>query len=339
MSLAAALVALLLAQEDPFREVLARLREHAGRSVVAVDADRPADPDADPDGRTGSGQVAQHRDYYNRPRGPATGLVVSADGHVLTTRFNVSGTILKGGLRVTLHDGRVLPATLLGRDEGRDLALLKIEATGLPVLKAADPAKLGQGTFVALLGRSPDRDSVTLNLGILGALNRVDGLCVQTDAEMNYGNAGGPLVTLRGEFVGLACHIRPDAVWGQSGGVGFACRAAEIDAVMGRLKAGETIAAMKKPFLGVRPGEGDPEQEGYQVAEVLPDSPAAKAGLKKDDVLVELDGRKVVDFDTMEDALQGRKVGDVVTIRLQRKGDGGWTPMELKAALEGRAGP
>jgi serine protease Do len=322
---------------DPFAGPLAALRERVGRSVVAVDAARVDAPDADPEGRTGSGQVAQHRDYYNRPSGPASGVIWSSDGFVLTSRFNVSGKLKPGGLRVTLFDGRELPAELLGQDEGRDVALLRVKADGLPALPKADLARLGQGSFLALVGRSPDRGSPTINLGILSALDRMNRTCVQTDAEMNYGNAGGALVNLRGELVGVACQIRPEAVWGQSGGVGFACKVAEIEGVFERLKAGEFIPALKKAFLGLRPGEGDPEMEGYQVGEVVPDSPAAKAGVKKGDVLQFLDDVKVVDFETLGDALQERKAGDTATLRLKRKDDGVWKDLELQAVLEARA--
>lgn len=339
MSPALLLVLLQALNDDPFAPVLQRLRERAGRSVVAIDVARLDEPDADPDGRTGSGQVAQHRDYYNRPKGPVSGVVWSADGLILTSRFNVSGKLKKQGLKVTLWDGRELPAERLGQDEGRDVALLRVEARDLPVLPRAEYTKLGQGAFLALLGRAPDRGASTINLGVLSALQRMDKTCVQTDAEMNYGNSGGALVTLRGELVGIACQIRPSAVWGQSGGVGFACKTAEIDGVLERLKKGEIIPAEKRPFLGVRPAEADPDIEGYPVGEVLPGSPAEKAGLKKGDVITTVDGLKVVDFETLGEALFDKKAGATITLKLKRKNGAQWDELELKAVLEARADP
>jgi S1-C subfamily serine protease len=331
------LLALLLAAvgDDPFAPILAKLRESAAKSVVAIDVER----DSDPDGITGSGAVSQHRDYYNRPKGPTSGVIYEADGLVLTSRFNVSGGIRKNGIKVTLWDGRQFAGELLGTDEQRDIALVRIDAKELPVLPRADASAVGQGTFVALLGRSPDRSNATVNLGILSATSRMNKTAVQTDAEMNYGNAGGALVTLKGELLGVACNIKPDTVWGQSGGVGFACKTAEIDALLPRLKKGEKIEAEKRPFLGIRAGEGNPDVEGIQVADVVKDSPAEKAGIKKEDVLVELGGVKITDSESLKEALEPRKIGEEVELKVMRKGKDGWQEKAFKLKLEGKAEP
>ncbi|MBI3857061.1 MAG: trypsin-like peptidase domain-containing protein [Planctomycetes bacterium] len=328
------LACLLLAPpDDPMAPVLARLKETAAKSVVAIDVER----EADPDGITGSGAVAQHRDYYNRPKGPTSGVIYEADGFILTSRFNVSGTIRKNGLKVTLWDGRQFAGELLGSDEQRDIALVRIDAKELPVLPRAGAA--GQGTLVALLGRSPDRSSATVNAGILSATSRMNKTAVQTDAEMNYGNAGGPLITLKGELIGVACNIKPDTVWGQSGGVGFACKTAEIDKLLERMKKGEHIAAEKRPFLGIRAGEGNPDVEGIQIVEVMKDSPAEKAGIKKEDVLVELGGMKITDSESLKEALEVRKIGDEVELKVMRKAKDGWQEKVFKLKLEGKAEP
>jgi S1-C subfamily serine protease len=320
--------------DDPLAPLLAKLRETVGKSVVAIDVER----DADPDGITGSGAVAQHRDYYNRPKGPTSGLIYE-DGFVLTSRFNVSGTIRKNGLKVTLWDGRQILGELVGSDEQRDIALVRIDAKGFPVLPHADASAVGQGTFVALLGRSPDRSHVTVNVGILSATSRMNRTAVQTDAEMNYGNVGGPLVTLKGELIGVACNIKPDTVWGQSGGVGFACKTAEIDKLLERMKKGEHIAAEKRPFLGIRAGEGNPDVEGIQIVDVLKDSPAEKAGIKKEDVLVELGGAKITDSESLKEALEPHKIGEEVELKVVRKAKEGWQEKKFKLKLEGRAEP
>lgn len=321
--------------EDPFGPFLTKLRDRAAKSVVAIEVER----DNDPDGITGSGAVSQHRDYYNRPKGPASGVIYESDGFILTSRFNVSGGIRKHGLKVFLWDGREIEGELLGTDEQRDIALVRIEASGLPVLPHADLSTVTQGTFVALLGRSPDKSNPTLNFGILSALNRMNKTAVQTDAEMNYGNAGGALITLKGELIGIACNIKPDTVWGQSGGVGFACKSSEIDQLLGRLKKGERIEAEKKPFLGIRPGEGNPDVEGVQIAEVIKDSPAEKAGLRKDDVLTEFAGLKITDFESLKEALDLQKIGQEVPLKVMRKAKDGWAEQSFKLKLEGKAEP
>ena len=326
---------LLLAGDDPIAPTLAKLRQTVGKSVVAIEVER----DSDPDGITTSGAVAQHRDYYNRPKGPTSGVIYEAGGFILTSRFNVSGGIRKNGLKVVLWDGRRLDGELLGTDEQRDIALVKIAGEDLPVLPKADYSKLKQGTLVALLGRSPDPSSATVNFGILSAMNRMNRLSVQTDAEMNYGNAGGALVTLTGELVGVACNIKPDTVWGQSGGVGFACKTAEIDGLMERLKKGERIEAPKQPFLGIVAGEGNPDVEGIQIADVIKDSPAEKAGIKKEDVLIELGGAKITDSESLKEALEPRKIGDEVTLKVMRKGGKQWQEKSFTLKLEGKAEP
>jgi serine protease Do len=314
---------------------LEKLREQVARSVVAIEVER----EADPEGLTGTGAVSAHRDYFNRPKGPVSGVIYEADGFILTSRFNVSGTIRKNGLRVTLWDGRRVDAELLGADEQRDIALLKIAEQGLPVLPRADFKTLNPGTFVALVGRSPDLAHPTLNCGILSAMNRMDKVAVQTDAEMNYGNTGGALVTLKGELIGVGCNINPDTVWGQSGGVGFACKAPEIDALLERLKKGERIAAVKRPYLGIRTGEGNPEVDGVQIAEVFPGSPADKVGIKKEDVLVEFAGQEITDFESFREALAGKKIGDEISLKVKRKKEEDYENHEFKVTLEGRAEP
>jgi serine protease Do len=334
------LLASLLAQDGTAGAVaktLAALRETAGRSVVALEMER----DEDPEGRMGRGALAAYTDYYNRPKGPTSGVIYGADGLILTSAWNVSGTIRKGTLRATLWDGRELPATLLGVDERIDIALLKVEGEGLPLLPKAELPALGQGSFVAMIGRSPDKGATTVNLGILSAKDRHRKVSLQTDAEINYGNCGGALVTLRGELAGIAHHVRPEAVWGQSGGVGFACKLAEIDAVLERLKKGERIAAEKRPWAGIQPGDGDAEFQGIEVAMVLPESPAQKAGLKPGDVITHADGRELPDMVAFQEIIDAKKIGDVLDLKVKRreKKNGPAKDVALKLTLEGKVQP
>ena len=296
-------------------QTLRSIRRETARSVVAIHVTRLSDPD----GTSGPGSAASHRDYYNRAKGPASGVIYESDGIIITSWFNVSGEIAKDGLHVTLPDGRKLPAKLRGYDEERDIALIKVDAKDLPALKKADPKLLGQGTLVALVGRAPDPLIPTINFGILSAMSRMDGAAVQTDAEMNYGNTGGALVTLKGELVGVACNINPNTAWGQSGGVGFACKTTEIDSVLEKLKRGEKIEAKARPYLGIRPGEGNPDVVGLQVTEVLPSTPAARAGLKAMDVITEFGGVKIVDSQSLSDAIKKRSIGEEVELKIKRK--------------------
>ncbi len=335
-----ALAALLAAgaqdhSTEAFTRLLRALRERVSRCVVAIEVDRSSDPD----GTGTGGAVAAHLDYYNRPRGPASGVVYESDGSIITSLFNVSGSIRKDGIRVTLPDGSERVAELLGTDERRDIALLKINAKDLPTLPKADPRGIGPGTFVAVVGRSPDKAVSTINAGIVSATNRMGGTAVQTDAEMNYGNAGGALVTLQGELVGVACHVKSRTHWGQSGGIGFACKVSEIDGVLDRLKRRERIEAEKIPFLAIMPAGGDPDAPGLQVGAVLPGSTAEKAGLREGDVIVEVDGVKVFDMEDIKAALRSKKIGQEVSIKVLRPKDRvrkEYAELVLRAALEGR---
>ncbi|MFN3483918.1 MAG: S1C family serine protease [Planctomycetota bacterium] len=321
---------------DALARRLRALAEQVGPSVVAIEVER----ESDPEGRVARGQLAAHTDFFNRPPGPCSGVVYEPDGLIVTSAFNVSGVLGPRGIRVTLFDGREFPAELLGVDETRDLALLKIAASGLAVLPKADPASFGQGTLVVLLGRSPDKSRLTVTPGILSAVQRMKGTAVQTDARMNYGSAGGALVTLRGQLVGVAAHIRPRHPWGQSSGVGFACKAAEIDRVLPRLKARERIPAEPQPYLGIQPGGGDPEVEGAVVGLVVPGSPADRAGLKPGDVLVDIDGEKVYDAESLDEILSRKKPGDELRVKARRpRGGGEYEEKEFRVKLEGRPGP
>ncbi len=327
------LLALLLVQDDgpsaaAVARVLQALREKVGKSVVAIEVDR----ETDPEGRTGGGSFGTHKDYYNRPKGPTSGTVIDEGGFILTSYFNVSGKLRR--IVVTAWDGKEHDAELLGFDQSRDVALLKIDRKDLPTLPAAK--EIRQGDFVAVVGRSPDKSTPTINHGIVSATMRQKGTAFQTDAELNYGNVGGPLVTLRGELVGVAGHIRPREPWGQSGGVGFATKFSEIRKILSDLKEKKNIVEAKQPWLGIGPGAGTAEVQGIEVGQVVPGSPAEKAGLQSGDVIVEIDGSKVADFDELRQKILEKRIGEEVKVKFKRKEKGKWEEKEVKVKLEER---
>ncbi len=307
------LCAPLSAQDDPMGRILQKLRETVAKSVVSIEVVR----DKDPEGHGGSGSSSAHADYHNRPDGPCTGTIWSDDGYIVTSAFNVSGEIRR--ITVRTADGKSYEAKRLGFDGTRDVALLKIEATGLPVLSKVKLADLAQGSFVAIVGRAPDPDVPTINQGIVSAMNRFKDTSVQTDAELNYGNAGGPLVTLGGELVGITCQVKPRTNWGQSGGVGFACKHTDIDKILPELKANKSTERGKEPWTGITPAEGAEGVEGVVVAQVAADSPADEAGFQEADVITEVEGKPVKTWDELKAVLLTKKVGDVLKIRILRK--------------------
>lgn len=303
------------AEATPRDRILQSLRDRVAPSVVALEVERVKDPE----GGGGGVATAAHRDFYTRPRGPVSATVWEADGHVVTTYFNISGEIRS--IAVVLPDGTRHPARLLGYDRKRDLALLKIDVTGLSVLPRA--ASYAQGEFVAVIGRSPDPAAPTLNQGILSACHRQLDTAVQMDAELNYGNVGGPLVNLAGELIGMTSHIRPREPWGQSSGVGFATKVSEIEKMLPRLKNGEKIDKEKEAWIGIQPGEGDPQHEGVEIGQVFPDTPASKAGLKEGDLIIRAGEKKVADIEDLKSEVVRHGVGEKLKLTVLRKAEKG----------------
>lgn len=324
-----ALILVALAQDEDVRSALSRVaakvRDRVAPAVVAIYAERTEDPE----GQGGRGQRADHQDYYNRPRAPCTGTIVSKDGYILTSAFNVSGTLKK--LTVVTGGDTRYEARVLGSDPDKDVALLKIDATDLPTLEPARVADLKTGDFVFLVGRAPEPDSPTVNFGIISALHRFGGSHLQTDAECNYGNVGGPLVTADGKLIGIMTHIKPRAHWGQSSGVGFCFKNDGFDRMIEKLKKGQSLPTSKNArgaYLGVILGEG--VEEGVQVSEVIADSPAEEAGLKQGDVLLEIDGAPVKSIEEFNRLMKSKAPGTKVKIKVKR----GDKVRELTATLQ-----
>lgn len=293
---------------------LREIRDKVAPSVVALEVERRADPE----GQGGGGRSSSDKDYFNRPDAPATGTLISADGYILTCAFNVSGDVQK--ITAVLSDGRRLEATKFGTDGKLDVTLLKIDAKDLPVLPRAKFEDVRVGDFVCIVGRAPEPSVPTVNLGILSALKRREGTGVQTDAEMNYGNVGGPLVNLAGELIGITVAIRPRSSWGQSGGVGFATKMAEIDKAFEGLKKGKVVArAAKGPWIGVLYAEPKEGVEGAIVDQIMPNSPAEEAGLDHGDVITAVDGAAVKSLDALKAELAKKKTGDEVELTVKRQ--------------------
>jgi serine protease Do len=312
-------------------KVLLRLKEKVAPSIVAIEVQRTKDPE-------GGGErfLRVHTEYFRRPKGPCTGTIFSKDGYILTSYFNISGELKS--IKVTLHNGKNYKAKLVGYHREYDIALLKINANNLPSLKPAKLRYVKQGTLVAVFGRSPSASKLTLNYGIISAINRKNGIAVQTDAEINYGNSGGPLVDMKGRLIGIVSFVKPRAPWGQSGGVGFATKITKISQIIDRLKKGEKIKKEKRPWLGIEVALGaeDPEVEGVHVAIVHPNSPAQKAGIKRGDVIIKFDKKRVKTFEELKKQVLAKKIGDEVEVVVKRKEGRKWVKKTFKLKLEER---
>lgn len=251
-------------------------------------------------------------------------------GYVLTNRHVIEGGDL---IHVQLADGRVLPATLLGSDANTDLAVLKIGADGLFSVPLGESGKMAVGDDVFAVGNAFGFGS-SFSRGIISAKDRsnvpVRGIVyqkfIQTDAVINPGNSGGPLVNLSGEVIGINTAIARPA--GNFGGVGFAIPSDRARELLPQLVAGRPI---RRGFLGIRMAEvadyrpeagklGWNEPHGVIVVEVTDDSPAARGGLKENDIVLEYEGTAVLERADVFEAVAATPPGTRVTVKIWRDG-------------------
>ena len=265
--------------------------------------------------------------------GAGSGFVLSADGVIVTNNHVVDGAT---AITVTLADGRKLDARVLGRDANADLAVLKVEAGGLPAVKLGRSDALVVGDSVVAIGNALALDGgPTVTQGIVSALDRTISAgdqsgqggsetlrhLLQTDAAINPGNSGGPLLNAAGEVVGINT-----AVAGDAQNIGFALAIDKALPIINTLKSGQTP---EQPFLGLStvtltPGIqrqlGLDVSKGAVVAGVTPGSGAELAGLAQGDVITRIGGQDVQSADDVSAAVTDRKPGDTVEITVVRGG-------------------
>lgn len=283
-----------------------------------------------------------------RQEGMGSGVIVSADGHIVTNNHVVEHA---DEIDVTLPDKRKFKAKVIGTDPKTDVAVIKIEATGLPILPWTDSGRLEVGEMVLAVG-SPFGLTQTVTMGIISAVGRANmGIVdyedfIQTDAAINPGNSGGALVNLHGELVGINT-----AIFTRTGGymgIGFAIPSNMVRTVMDSLiKHGKVV----RGWLGVSIQELTPdlakefgvsETAGALVADVMEDSPASKGGFERGDIITELDGKPVRDPTHLRTLVADSAPGTKVTITLlrdKRRKSLEVTLGELPKDMSAQAGP
>jgi len=278
-----------------------------------------------------------------REHGYGTGVIISEDGKVLTVS---SLLVASRNLRVTLSDGRTFPAKLVRDDEYRQTALIQIQPEGdaqpgkLPYLTPAKSNHLRIGDSVIAVGNwykvADGPELVSVSRGILGAKANLSAQRLTQDFEYegqvllydaitsNPGAPGGALLDIDGNFVGLVGRIVEST--GTLTRINWALPGEEISAFLGgepspaveRRKQAEASAATSKPDLGIKLARLGFQRQSAYVERVRPDSPAAKAGVKADDLVLSLDGRRVTDAESFEEALNRTAPGQTVALILKR---------------------
>jgi putative serine protease PepD len=255
-----------------------------------------------------------------------TGFVVSDDGYLVTNAHVVEGAT---AVQVKIGDGETRPAKVIGTDTSSDIALLKVDAGGQRLVPLAladsDEVHVGDATFA--IG-NPFGLERTLTTGVISALDReiqapngfsIDGV-VQTDAALNPGNSGGPLLDASGRVIGVNSQIESTGSTADgtasNSGIGFAVPSNTVrDVVKQLLENGEAVHA----YLGVQ--TSDAESGGARVATVVSGGPAADAGLRAGDVVRSVDGSSVEDSGDLSSAIDDHEPGDDVTIVVSRGGE------------------
>ena len=285
-----------------------------------------------------------------REVGAGTGFIISNDGMIVTNRHVVDEDDAE--YTVILNDDTEYTAKVLAKDTLLDIAFLKIEATNLTPLNFGDSSKTQVGQTVVAIGNALGEFSNTVSAGIVSGLGRnitatdargrsAEQLydVIQTDASINSGNSGGPLLDLNGNVIGVNVAVATKAQ-----GIGFAIPSNVVVDLLSRLnEQGEIV----RPKLGVRfrmidkalkqannltVNDGALIQRGQTANDlaVIPGSPADKAGLRENDIVLEINGEKLTESKPLNIVIQGYKVGDEITLKVLRQGQ----EIEVKVVLE-----
>ncbi|HEX5184327.1 MAG TPA: Do family serine endopeptidase [Allosphingosinicella sp.] len=260
-----------------------------------------------------------------------SGFLISSDGYIVTNNHVISPArtgATVDQITVTLPDRREYPARVVGRDEVADLAVLKINATGLPFVRFGDSTHARVGDWVLAIG-NPFGLGGTVTAGIVSALHRnlnagVYDRYIQTDASINMGNSGGPMFDLNGNVIGINTALYSPT--GGNIGIGFAIPAEQAKPVVDALMHGQKV---QRGYIGVSlqtleddiaEAMGIPKNQGELIRGVTPGGPAAKAGIQQGDVIVEVNGQKVTPDQTLAYLVAQQPVGSRVPMTLIRNG-------------------
>jgi len=274
----------------------------------------------------GSG-YRQEQPQYSAAVG--SGVIISEDGYIVTNNHVVDGA---ENIDVILNDSRRFTAKVIGRDPNTDIALIKIDAKNLTILPWGDSEALKLGEWVLAVG-NPFNLTSTVTAGIVSAKSRSIGIMsgqlpmesfIQTDAAVNPGNSGGALVNVRGELVGINTAIASQT--GSYSGYSFAIPVSIARKVVEDIRK---FGEVQRALLGVKPGPVDDEYakknklskiEGVYINELTDEGAAKDAGLKKDDVILSINGTKINSVSELQEQVGKHRPGDQVAVLIKRDG-------------------
>ena len=283
--------------------------------------------------------TTQYNGKISTSTATGSGFILSEDGYVVTNQHVIDGN---GSLTVVTYGGDEYPAKLVGADDTNDVALLKVEATGLPAVTLGSSDDLIVGDQVVAIGNPLGELTSTLTVGYISAKERdvnTDGFAInmlQTDAAINSGNSGGPLFNMRGEVIGIttAKYSGTSSSGASIEGVGFAI---PIDDVSDLLSDLATYGYVTGAYLGVSVSDMDPAAANYYgmpvgayVQTVEPGYAAQRAGMQPKDIILSIGGIRVETVNDLTRALRGFKAGDMTVIKVCRGGK----ELNLKVTLD-----
>lgn len=299
-------------------------------------------------------QLDEANQPFTVPAGVGSGVIYDDQGHILTNNHVIEGA---QSLTVSLPDGTVYPATLVGADPQTDLAVIQIDGDNLPIAKLGDSSQLQVGDWVVAIGNALGlQGGPTVSAGVISALGRTvqeSGSdensqgpylfdVIQTDAPINPGNSGGPLVNLAGEVIGINTLVAGQAESGvQAQGIGFSIAIGTAKPIADELVASGRVT---HPFLGISyvplnqviaQQLGSNAKTGIVVARVVSGSPAEQAGLQPRDIITALDGNQLTTESSFPQLINTHEVGDTVTLSVVR----GQETLEITATLAEQPAP
>ncbi|MEJ6481749.1 HhoA/HhoB/HtrA family serine endopeptidase [Nostoc punctiforme UO1] len=326
----------LSAATDP--NFVTQVVQKVGPAVVRIDSSRTVKaqvPDEFNDPFFQRFFGSQMPEQQNRvERGTGSGFIISADGRILTNAHVVDGA---DTVTVILKDGRSFKGKVLGKDELTDVAVVKIQADNLPSVALGNSDQLQPGEWAIAIGNPLGLDN-TVTTGIISATGRSSNLIgaadkrveyIQTDAAINPGNSGGPLLNSRGQVIAMNTAIIQGAQ-----GLGFAIPINTAQRISSQIIA---TGKVEHPYLGIQmmgltpqmkqninsdPNSGlsVDEDKGVLVVKVVPNSPAAKAGIRAGDVIQKLGGQAVTDANSVQKVVENSQIGGDLRLELRRNG-------------------